>query len=88
MLQDKVLMIGLEGEGTIDLNPQPHEESCAMVALHANAINMFLTGQYLEFSDPIKTWMHLIVLTLMVAVISQYVGPKLRLPLIIVLAVA
>ena len=26
MLKDKVLMIGLEGEGTIDLNPQPTRE--------------------------------------------------------------
>lgn len=88
MLSEKVLMIGLEGEGTIDLNPQPHEESCAMVALHANAINMFLTNQYLSFSKPRTTWIYLISLTIMVAIISQYVGTRLRLPLIAVLICA
>lgn len=88
MLYNKVLMIGLEGEGTIDLNPQPYEESCAMVALHANAINMFLTGQYLSFKDPAQTLLYLVVLTFLVAVISQYVGTRLRLPLILILFAA
>lgn len=85
MLHNKVLMIGLEGEGTIDLNPQPYEESCAMVALHANAINMFLTGQYLSFKDPMETLFYLVVLTFLVSIISQYVGTRLRLPLILIL---
>jgi len=85
MLNEKILMIGLEGEGTIDLNPQPYEESCAMVALHANAINMFLTGQYLSFTNNTETLAYLIGLTLLVALFSQYIGSRLRLPLIIIL---
>lgn len=88
MLHDKVLMIGLEGEGTIDLNPQPYEESCAMVALHANAINMFLTGQYLGFKDPMQTLLYLVILTFLVSIISQYTGTRLRLPLILTIFAA
>ena len=80
MLRDKVLMIGLEGEGTIDLNPQPYEGSCAMVALHANAINTFLTSQYLEFPDEMNTWLWLIALSLLVAVISQTMDNRYSFP--------
>ena len=76
MLKDKVLMIGLEGEGTIDLNPQPYEGSCAMVALHANAINTFLTSQYLHFSDETQAWIWLIILSLVIAVVSQFLDNR------------
>ncbi|HOK41361.1 MAG TPA: CHASE2 domain-containing protein [bacterium] len=56
-LQNKIFMIGLTGAGTIDLNPMPFEQATPMVALHTNAINMFLTGQYLYFPD--KYWQYL-----------------------------
>lgn len=77
MLKNKVLMIGLEGEGTIDLNPQPYEESCAMVALHANAINTFLTSQYLHFPKESTMIFWLVVLTLIMALLAQFLSTRL-----------
>ena len=71
MLKDKIFMIGLEGEGTIDLNPQPYQENCAMVALHVNAINSFLTNQFLEFPKTSDTLLALVLLCLLVGVFSQ-----------------
>lgn len=88
MLKNKVLMIGLEGEGTIDLNPQPYEGSCAMVALHANAINTFLTSQYLDFSDEATTWFWLIVLSLVIAVLSQLLDNRFSFPAFLMLLLA
>lgn len=80
MLHNKILMIGLEGEGTIDLNPQPHQESCAMVALHANVLNGFLTNQFLQFPDNVVTWLILLLLSLSIAMVSQFLGVKISLP--------
>jgi class 3 adenylate cyclase/CHASE2 domain-containing sensor protein len=80
MLHNKVLMIGLEGEGTIDLNPQPHQENCAMVALHANVLNAFLTNQFLQFPEDSKTWLLLLLLSLSIAMVSQFLGIKISLP--------
>ncbi|RMH55478.1 MAG: CHASE2 domain-containing protein [Candidatus Hydrogenedentota bacterium] len=48
-LEGKILMVGLTGVGTIDLNPTPFEKACPMVALHANALNTVLTQQFLRF---------------------------------------
>lgn len=53
-IQNKIFMIGLTGLGTIDLNPMPFQQSTPMVAMHTNALNMFLTGQYLNF--PPDAW--------------------------------
>lgn len=71
MLKDKILMIGLEGEGTIDLNPQPYEKACAMVALHSNAINTLLTRQFLQFSKPYETWIAVFACGLLVGLASH-----------------
>jgi class 3 adenylate cyclase/CHASE2 domain-containing sensor protein len=83
MLKDKIFMIGLEGEGTIDLNPQPYEESCAMVALHVNAINSFLTGQFLEFPKLSETWLALCLLSLLVALVSQFISTRWSFPILL-----
>lgn len=73
MIQDKIFMIGLEGEGTIDLNPQPYEKSCAMVALHANAINTFLTRQFLHYKNNQLMVILCFVLAIFVAFYSQLI---------------
>lgn len=48
-LKGKIIFIGLTGKNTIDLNPTPFEPSCPMVFYHANAVNMFITGQFLTY---------------------------------------
>ncbi|MBF0198275.1 MAG: CHASE2 domain-containing protein [Planctomycetes bacterium] len=80
MLKDKIFMIGLEGEGTIDLNPQPYQEACAMVALHANAINTFLTRQFLSFPDKNKPLFITLILTILVAVVTQLSPNRISAP--------
>ena len=70
MLQDKILMIGLEGEGTIDLNPQPYQKACAMVALHANAINTLITHQFLHYPRPAETLAWIFGFALLMGVVS------------------
>lgn len=80
MLKDKIFMIGLEGEGTIDLNPQPYEESCAMVALHANAINTFLTRQFLTFPNAINAILITLILSILIGIITQNVNHFISLP--------
>ncbi|MCX8026618.1 MAG: adenylate/guanylate cyclase domain-containing protein [Thermodesulfovibrionales bacterium] len=51
-LKDKIILIGLTGKNTIDLNPTPFEPSCPMVFYHANVINMFKTEQFLTYPQP------------------------------------
>lgn len=83
MLKDKLMMIGLEGEGTIDLNPQPYEESCAMVALHANAINTFLTRQFLEFEKAWETNAAMFLLAVLIGLISNVMPNRFSIPIIL-----
>ena len=85
MINQKVFMIGLEGEGTIDLNPQPYEKSCAMVALHANAINTFLTQQFIGFKNSTQTIIISLIIALMVGIYSQLLSTKFSFPITLII---
>ncbi len=69
-LENKIFMIGLTGVGTIDLNPMPFEQSCPMVALHANAINLLLTRQALEFTPEWYKWAMPLILAMLIGIFS------------------
>ncbi|MCI4624615.1 MAG: CHASE2 domain-containing protein [Candidatus Magnetoovum sp. WYHC-5] len=46
-LEQKILMVGLTGTNTIDLNPTPFEEDAPMVSYHLNILNSVLTNNFL-----------------------------------------
>ncbi len=48
-LEGKIVLVGLTGKGTIDLNPIPFQKDCPMVFYHASAINMMLNGSFLHY---------------------------------------
>ncbi|MFQ3573302.1 MAG: adenylate/guanylate cyclase domain-containing protein [Thermodesulfovibrionales bacterium] len=75
-LKGKIILIGLTGKNTIDLNPTPFEASCPMVFYHANAINMFLTGQFLSY--PVPYLKYIVAFTF--AMIVCFVGVNSTLP--------
>ncbi|MBP7651830.1 CHASE2 domain-containing protein [Candidatus Dependentiae bacterium] len=73
-LENKIFMIGLTGIGTIDLNPMPFEQSCPMVALHTNAINMFLTRQALSFPPEWYKYVSTIFLVVLIGLLSVFLS--------------
>ncbi len=48
-LAGKIILIGLTGEGTIDLSPTPFESQCPMVFYHASALNMLINEDFLHY---------------------------------------
>ncbi|HON56861.1 MAG TPA: adenylate/guanylate cyclase domain-containing protein, partial [bacterium] len=70
-LENKILMIGLTGIGTIDLNPMPFEQNCPMVALHTNALNLLLTRQPLYFTPVWYKYLTPIILAFIIAILSM-----------------
>ncbi len=48
-LGGKIILAGLTGKGTIDLNPTPLQKDCPMVFYHSSAINMMLNGKFLYY---------------------------------------
>lgn len=85
MLKDKILMIGLVGDGTMDLNPQPFQESCAMVALHANAINTVLSREFMSFSPRWLTIALTFGAAVFIGAVGYLVSISISLPLFIAL---
>jgi len=71
-LENKIFMIGLTGIGTIDLNPMPFEQSCPMVALHTNALNMMFSRQTLSFPPAYYKYAAIILLSLLIGFASVF----------------
>ncbi|MEW5691787.1 MAG: CHASE2 domain-containing protein [Candidatus Hydrogenedentota bacterium] len=76
-LENRILMIGLTGIGTIDLNPMPFEESCPMVAMHTNFLNMMLTRQFLRFPPTWYKYFISLFLALITGVITALLSAKI-----------
>ncbi len=74
-LEKKILMAGLTGVGTIDLNPMPFDNDCPMVALHTSALNTILTNKFLEFSSDDERRIFLYAMTLAAALLCGLLSP-------------
>ncbi|MEK8022893.1 MAG: CHASE2 domain-containing protein [Candidatus Hydrogenedentota bacterium] len=75
-LENKMLMIGLTGIGTIDLNPMPFERACPMVALHTNALNTILTKQFLQFPEKSDRYIAVLILGLGASLLCAFLSPS------------
>ncbi|MCX8069840.1 MAG: CHASE2 domain-containing protein [Thermodesulfovibrionales bacterium] len=71
-LKDKLVLVGLTGKNTIDLNPTPYEKDCPMVFYHASGLNMMLTGQFLKYPPRGFSEAMIVITTLCIAFVGVY----------------
>lgn len=71
-LENKIFMVGLTGTNTIDLQPTPFEENCPLVALHVNAINTILTGNFLHHPPKSYKYAATVLMSLLVGIIGVF----------------
>ncbi|OIO34874.1 MAG: hypothetical protein AUJ18_01085 [Candidatus Hydrogenedentes bacterium CG1_02_42_14] len=75
-LEGRIYMVGLTGEGTIDLNPTPYQSACPMVALHLNTLNTILTEQFLRFPGKYNEIIWTLFFAIIVGIISALLSPS------------
>lgn len=71
-LKGKLVLVGLTGKNTIDLNPTPYEKDCPMVFYHASGLNMMLTGQFLHYPPKGLSEIMIVISVLSITFVGVY----------------